>query len=364
VQKLLTIYHHASPEIKQRLHLLTGILLLLNIGVWVVTFLFAKQYHTLLGLVAISYGLGLRHAVDADHIAAIDNSTRKLMQDGHKPVAVGFFFSLGHSTIVILLSIILALSSSLVQTRLPAFKETGELIGTAVSSFFLLFIGMINLVIFLDIIKIWRQVTKKKSISASTAHEHMHVHGILARIFKPFMKTITKSWHMYPLGFLFGLGFDTASEVGILSISAASGAGGLMPWWLIMLLPLAFTAGMALIDSLDGVLMLGAYGWAYVKPLRKLYYNLNITFMSVIIALGIGGIETIQLFVEKFHLRGGLFSLIKNLDFGSLGYVIIGLFILSWLGSILLYRYKRYDLLDIEVHTHKEGHEKKLKKKS
>ncbi len=305
-----------------------------------------------LGLIVLAYGLGLRHAVDADHIAVIDNTTRKLMQEGKRPVAVGFFFSLGHSTIVILLSILAAVSAAFVKNHLPEVQHVGTVIGTAISSGFLLMIGIINLLVLIDIVKIWKSVTSGGEYDEVELYEYLNNRGLVARILKPFLRSVTSSWHMYTVGLLFGLGFDTASEVALLSISAATGANGL-PFIAILVLPLAFTAGMSLIDTLDGILMLGAYGWAYFKPIRKLYYNMNITFLSVVIALFIGGIEGIQVLSIEFKLNGRFFEIVKNIDFANLGYIIIGTFIASWLFSLMYYKYKKYDYIDAKKAKYK-----------
>lgn len=344
-KKLSNLIKKASPKLKKRLLLMFIIIGALNIGVWVYALLVSKHYPILLGLISLAYGLGLRHAVDADHIAAIDNTVRKMMRDGKRPVAVGFFFSLGHSTIVILLSILVAFSASFVKNYLPSFQSTGSLIGSLVSSFFLLLIGVINLVVLIDIFKIWKRAIKKKKITENILEEHLETQGLITRLLRPLLKAVGSSWNMYFVGFLFGLGFDTASEVALLSISAASGASGI-PIWQILILPLAFTAGMALVDTLDGILMLGAYGWADVKPIRKLYYNLNITFISVLIALLLGGIQATKIFINKLDLKGGFFDLIANLDFGYLGYFIIGTFLASWILSVAIYKYKKYDLIE------------------
>lgn len=343
-KKLSNLIKKASPKLKKRLYLMFIIIGALNIGVWVYAFLISIKFPILLGLTSLAYGLGLRHAVDADHIAAIDNTVRKMMQEGKRPVAVGFFFSLGHSTIVTLLSILVAFSASFVKNYLPSFENTGSLISSLISSFFLLLIGIINLVVLIDIFKIWKKVIKRRKISENILEDHLKTQGLITRLLKPLLKTVSSSWNMYFVGFLFGLGFDTASEVALLSISAASGASGI-PIWHILILPLAFTAGMALIDTLDGVLMLGAYGWAYIKPIRKLYYNLNITLISVLIALLLGGIQAIKIFVNELDLKGGFFDLIASLDFGYLGYFIIGTFIASWVLSIAFYKFKKYDLI-------------------
>ena len=329
---------------RNRIIFILSALGLFNIIIWILAIGASHNYPILLGLVTLAYGLGLRHAVDADHIAAIDNTIRKLIQDGQKPVGVGLFFSLGHSTIVILLSILVSFSASYIKENLPQFQETGSLIGTSVSSLFLLVIGIINFFVFISIYKQWKIVSKGGKYKEITLNQHLENRGILTRLLKPLLKSIKNSWNMYFVGFLFGLGFDTATEIGILSISAATGASGI-PIQYIILIPLAFTAAMTLVDTLDGILMLGAYGWAQIKPVRKLYYNMNITFISVVIALFLGGIEAMQLFIEKMNLEGGFFNLISGLDFTNMGYFIIGIFILSFLGSALVYKIQGYDLL-------------------
>lgn len=352
LKSFLIFVKKVAGQIKEKIIGMIIFLVLCNIFIWVITFFMSMQYPVLIGLVTLAYGLGLRHAVDADHIAAIDNTTRKLMQEGQKPVAVGFFFSLGHSTIVIFLSLLIVVSANFAKANLPLLKETGGLIGTLVSSIFLFVIGIINLFVFIDIFTVWRKITKGEKYDESLVHEHLHNRGLLAKIFRPFLKTVQKSWHMYVVGLLFGLGFDTASEIGLLSISAATAVRGL-PTFYILILPLAFTIGMALIDTLDGILMLGAYGWAYIKPIRKLYYNMNITFISVIIALFIGGIEAMQIIISQLKLKGNLAYTIKNLNFGNLGYIIIIIFIVCWIISLLVYKSKKYDILEsTHVHIH------------
>lgn len=338
----LKIFTKISPLLHKRLFVILSSILLLNIIVWSLTLIYAKSYPFLLGLISLSYGLGLRHGVDADHIAAIDNTTRKLIQDGKKPLAVGLFFSLGHSTIVIILSLLVAFSSSFIINNLPSLKGTGSLIGAGISSIFLLVIGLINLLIFIDLYKIWRHIIKGGYFHESHIDDHLHNRGLIAKFLRPLLKSISTSVHMYPLGLLFGLGFDTASEVALLSLSAVSATNNL-PFICILLLPLAFTAGMTLVDTLDGILMLGAYGWAFIKPARKLYYNLNITFISVIIALFIGSIEGLQVISKQLDNQTGVFWLANRIEFNSLGYIIIGAFILSWIFSALIYHFKKYD---------------------
>lgn len=362
IGKLQNLFSHASPEFRRRLIYTFGFLFTFNIFIWVYALFFTKNYPILLGLITLAYGLGLRHAVDADHIAAIDNSTRKLMQDGKRPVGVGFFFSLGHSTIVILLSILVAFSANFIKNNLPALKSTGALIGTSVSGFFLLMIGLINLIVLIDIFKIWKRVSNGGTYDEDEIQNYLNNRGFLAKFFKPLLKAIGNSWNMYFIGFLFGLGFDTASEVGILSISAATGMNGI-PVLDLLILPLAFTAGMALIDTIDGILMLGAYGWAYIKPIRKLYYNMNITFISVVIALFIGGVESLQVVSSQLNFSGPFFIFINKLDFGNLGYIIIAIFVISWIISISIYKIGSYDRLG---NTLKENRQKnrKIEKRS
>ena len=342
LKHIYSLWEKSSLEVRRRIALIFGALLVLNILVWISGFLLSRVHPLLLGFLAIAYGLGLRHAVDADHIAAIDNTTRKLMADGKKPVGVGLFFSLGHSTIVIILSLLVAVSSLFIKHTMPFLQETGTVIGTSVSSLFLLLIGFINLIAFFDILKIFKLVKKSKTYEKKLTDKQLRPTGFLSQLFSPILRAVNASWHMYFVGFLFGLGFDTASEVGLLSISAASSTTGIS-FGEILLLPLAFTVGMAFIDTLDGILMLGAYGWAYLQPIKKLYYNLNITLVSVIIALFIGGVEATQLLSAEFHFRSDFFQLINTIDLGKLGYVTIFVFIVSWIVSFSIYKIQRFD---------------------
>ena len=316
-----------------------------NLIAWGLALAASAAYPILLPTAFLAYTFGLRHAVDADHIAAIDNTTRKLMQDGQRPVAVGLFFSLGHSTIVVGLSVLIAISAGVV-SEIPSLQEVGGLIGTAVSAAFLLVIGLINLVVLIDIYRMFRRVSKGGSYDEESLEDYLNNRGLLARIFRPMLRVIRRSWHMYPLGVLFGLGFDTASEVALLGLAATSGATHI-PVVFILILPALFAAGMSLVDTTDGILMLGAYGWAYVKPIRKLYYNLNITLVSVLIAFFVGGIEVLSIVAGKFGLSGGLWDLVGNLDFGFIGVAIIAIFVVSWSFSTFIYRWKRYDDLPV-----------------
>ena len=340
-RRLLT----TSSAVRNRIFAVYGFLLIFNLVAWGLALGAAASYPILLPTAFLAYTFGLRHAVDADHIAAIDNTTRKLMQEGQRPVAVGLFFSLGHSTIVVGLSVVIAISAGVI-SDIPSMQSIGSLVGTTVSAVFLLLIGIINLVVLVDIYRMFRQVSGGGSYDEQTLEEFLNNRGLLARIFKPMLRVIRKSWHMYPLGLLFGLGFDTASEVALLGLAATSGASHI-PVVFILILPALFAAGMSLVDTTDGILMLGAYGWAYVKPIRKLYYNLNITLVSVLIAFGVGGIEILSIVAERFGLTGGIWDAVGNLDFGVIGLAIIAIFVVSWSASTLVYRWKHYDDLPV-----------------
>ena len=323
-------------------------LILSNIAVWMLALFIFHDFPLLIGSSVLAYSFGLRHAVDADHIAAIDNVTRKLMQDGKKPISVGFFFSLGHSTIVVLLTIAIALTAGNIQQNMPQFKEVGGLIGTSVSALFLLFIAALNMVILWDVFKTFQSVKKGGHYSEDSLNELLNQRGLLGRFFRPLFQLIDQSWKMYPLGLLFGLGFDTATEVGLLGISAQQASAGL-PIWSILIFPALFTAGMCLIDTTDGILMLGAYSWAYVKPIRKLYYNLTITLVSVLVALLVGGLEVLGIMGSRLGLQGEFWDFIERVseNFGAVGYCIIGIFLVSWVVSTIVYRLKKYDEIEI-----------------
>lgn len=349
LSSFMQVFKSSGGGVRSRIIAIYSILLAFNVVAWVLAFVASTQLHDpkYLGLAVLAYGLGLRHAVDADHISAIDNVTRKLMQDGKRPVAVGTFFSLGHSTIVILLSAGLAVASLFVQQELPAFQAIGGLIGTSVSAVFLYLIAALNLIILVDIFKTFRKVTRGGAYDEQKVEDYLNQRGFFARFFRPLFTMVKDSWLMYPVGFLFGLGFDTASEVGLLALSAASATQG-VPILFIMVFALLFTAGMTLADTTDGVLMLGAYGWAFVKPVRKLYYNLNITLISVLVALVIGTIEVLQIVQGELKLSGPFWDFVTHtLALGNLGFYIVGIFILSWLISTAVYRVKKYE--DIEV---------------
>ena len=320
-----------------------------NIGTWVWAFAAFRDHPVLLGTAMLAYSFGLRHAFDADHIAAIDNVTRKLMQDGQRPLGVGLFFSLGHSTIVVGLSLAIAVATAALQTRFDAFKTVGGIIGTLVSAAFLFAIAFANLAVLVTVYRTFQTVKKGGAFIEEDLDLALANRGLLGRLFRRFFRVIAQSWQMYPLGILFGLGFDTATEVGLLGISANQASLGLSVWS-IMVFPALFTAGMTLVDTTDSVLMLGAYGWAFTKPIRKLYYNLSITAVSVLVALIVGGLETLNLIGGQFGLTegGGFWGAIGALNdnFGMLGYLIAGIFIAAWIISAVIYRINRYDEID------------------
>jgi high-affinity nickel-transport protein len=353
LSRLTTIFSDSSAEVRSRLLGIYSILVAFNLLAWLWALTMFRHYPVLLGTALLAYGFGLRHAVDADHIAAIDNVTRKLMQEHKRPATVGLFFSLGHSSVVLLASLAIVLAAEAINGKFSHFREIGAVIGTSVSASFLLLIAVMNAFILKAIIQSWRKVKNGGAYHDDDFDMLLADRGFLARIFRPMFRMITHSWHMYPLGFLFGLGFDTATEVGLLGISASQAAQGLSPWS-IMVFPVLFSAGMSLVDTVDGHLMLGAYGWAYLKPIRKIYYNLSITLVSVLVALLVGGIEALGLIADRLHLNGTFWSWIGSLNdqFGILGYLIIAIFILCWLGSITLYRLKGYDKLEVRLQEH------------
>lgn len=346
---LLNVFmHQGDASVRRRLILIYTGLIGSNVLVWIWALVALRDHPLLLGTALLAYTLGLRHAVDADHIAAIDNVTRKLMQQGQQPWGVGLYFSLGHSTLVVLMSVGVALAASLITTQVSAYQDIGGIISTCISALFLFSLAAFNVMIFLSVFKTFQKVKKGGMFIEGDLDILHNNRGLLARIFRPIFGLVTKSWHMFPVGFLFGLGFDTATEVALFGMSAAHAADGLSIW-AILVFPALFTAGMSLVDTTDGVLMIGAYGWAFNKPMRKLYYNMTITAVSVIVAILIGGIETLGLISEKLGLEGAGWEFIGSLNdnFGTLGYIIIGVFMLSWIASVVIYRVRGYDRLEV-----------------
>ena len=349
ISAITRVFNDSSSDVRGKVVSIYTFLIALNIVAWILAFVAFSRTPYLLGLAVIAYTFGLRHAVDADHISAIDNVTRKLMQEDKKPVAVGFFFSLGHSTIVVGLTIAIAIAATLIKNTIPAFQSVGALVGTSVSALFLLLIAGINLIVLIDIFKAFRAVSQGGEYDNQTIDETLNQRGLMGRFFRPLLKVVGNSWNMYPIGVLFGLGFDTATEVGLLGIVGLQAGKGL-PIVSILIFPLLFLAGMCLLDTTDGVLMLGAYGWAFEKPLRKLFYNLNITFISVMVALIVGAIEVLSVVQSQMNLQGSFWDVISKLsnNFGVIGGVIIGLFILSWVISTIIYKVKGYDDLEVK----------------
>jgi high-affinity nickel-transport protein len=323
-------FQHGDKLLRRRLVFVYLVLVGLNLVAWTLAFVVFRDVPATLSLCLVAYGFGLRHAVDADHIAAIDNVTRKLMQEGKRPVGVGFFFSLGHSTVVLAMCGVVALGTDFIKTQFPQFQEVGGIIGTSVSAAFLLLIAIINFVIFIEVFRAFRAVKAGHQYSEDALQELLNGRGLLARLLRPLFRLVSKSWHMYPVGFLFGLGFDTASEIALLGIAATQAAQQLS-LWSIMIFPLLFTAGMCLVDTTDGVIMLGAYGWAFVRPVRKLFYNLTITFVSFLIAFVVGSLEALSVIAARFHLEGGVWNYVNVLGDNStvVGYAIIGLLLVS-----------------------------------
>ncbi|HJU18746.1 MAG TPA: HoxN/HupN/NixA family nickel/cobalt transporter [Stellaceae bacterium] len=335
------------PGMRRHIAGLYALLAAANIGAWFWAWAAFRHDPALLGMAFLAYGFGLRHAVDADHIAAIDNVTRKLMQEGKRPAAVGLFFSLGHSTIVVLASLALAAATTLFKGRLALARSLGGLVGTAASALFLLVLAVVNLVILCTLYRSFRRVKEGRPCAEEDLNRLLAGRGLLARLFRPLFGLVRHSWHMYPIGVLFGLGFDTATEIGLLGLAAAQAAHGLSTGS-ILIFPTLFTAGMSWVDTTDGILMLGAYGWAFAQPIRKLYYNLTITAVSVAAALFVGGVEVLGLAADRFALKGPLWDWIGTLNdhLGAIGTVLIALCVASWAVSAALSRARGYGRRD------------------
>jgi high-affinity nickel-transport protein len=298
-----------------------------------------------IGLGVTAYTLGLRHAFDADHISAIDNTTRKLMAEGKRPLTVGFWFSLGHSTIVFGLTLLISIGvralDGPVTNDHSALHQTTGWVGTAVSGGFLYLIAAINIVILLGILEVFREMRSGRYDEAGLERQ-LDSRGLMNRFFGRLTKAVAKPRHMYPIGLLFGLGFDTASEVALLATAGGAGAAGL-PWYAILCLPVLFAAGMSLMDSIDGSFMSVAYGWALSKPVRKVFYNLAITALSVAVALVIGTIEIGGLISSQLNLSGSFWNWLANVDINFLGFVIVALFVATWMISLLIWRFGRIE---------------------
>lgn len=335
-----------------------GTVLLLHLIGWGLFFYYNSnpEYHNITnssgalvyaGAGALAYSFGLRHAFDADHIAAIDDTTRLMLAKGKKPLSVGLYFSLGHSTIVLALSVGVAFAAQKAVQFQENFAETGGIIGTSVSGFFLYLIGILNLIILVGIVGVWR-----KAKSGKFSHQHLEEllndRGLMRRIFRgKFKKGFDNSRQIYPVGVLFGLGFDTATEVAILGLSATAAigtVGGVLPPLAIIALPFIFAAGMSLMDALDGIFMTKAYGWAFTSPLRKIYYNLTTTSISIFVALVIGTIQIINVLAAKTDIESvPPFGAIADIDLGGIGYFIVLSFVLAWLLSVSVWKIGKFE---------------------
>ncbi len=349
---LANLFNDKQENIRGKVTAVYVLLFIFNAAAWLWAVIAFGRYPILLGTAALAYSFGLRHAFDADHIAAIDNVTRKLMQEGRRPVGVGLFFSLGHSTIVVALTIAIAITATALQDRFEAFKSFGGIVGTLVSALFLFAVAIANIIVLASVWRTFQTVKRGGRFIQEDLDLMLANRGLLGRLFRRFFRLIERSWQMFPLGLLFGLGFDTATEVGLLGISASQASQGLSIWS-ILVFPALFTAGMTLIDTTDSILMLGAYGWAFIKPIRKLYYNLTITAVSVIVAVIVGGLETLNLIGDQLGLTdgGGFWGAIGSLNdnFGMLGYLIVGVFLAAWAISYVVYRINRYDEIEVSV---------------
>jgi high-affinity nickel-transport protein len=297
------------------------------------------------GLGLTAYTLGMRHAFDADHIAAIDNTTRKLMSEGKRPVSVGFWFSLGHSTIVFTLCVLLAAGvralAGEVESDSSTLHNVTGIIGTSVSGVFLYIIGILNLVVLVGIVRVFREM-RRGTYDEAALEEQLNNRGFMNRILGGATRAVKKPWQMYPIGVLFGLGFDTATEVSLLVLAGGAAAFAL-PWYAIMILPVLFAAGMSLLDSIDGCFMNFAYGWAFSKPVRKVYYNITITGLSVAVALIIGTVELISILTEQLGITTGPLAAIGSLDLNFVGYAIVALFVLTWVVALAVWRFGRIE---------------------
>src|SRR6478609_311509 len=297
------------------------------------------------GLGVTAYTLGMRHAFDADHIAAIDNTTRKLMAEGQRPMSVGFWFSLGHSSVVFVMVALVAFGiralAGAIEDDSSTLQQVTGVWGTAVSGVFLVLIGLINLAALVGILKVFRRM-RAGDYDEAELDAQLDKRGLLNRILGRVTRTVRSSWHMYPVGLLFGLGFDTVTEVGLLVVAGGAAAANL-PWYAVLVLPVLFAAGMSLLDTIDGSFMNFAYGWAFSKPVRKIYYNITITSLSVAVALVIGVIELAGLLGDKLGITDGPLAWVASIDLGDVGFWIVGIFVVTWLVAVAVWRYGRIE---------------------
>jgi high-affinity nickel-transport protein len=342
-----------SPAERRRVALLAAAVAGLHaVGFFLLIVVVAPQGYELgatgafgVGLGITAYTLGMRHAFDADHIAAIDNTTRKLMADGERPLSVGFWFALGHSTIVFALGMLVIVGvrglAGAVEDDGSALQTATGVIGPVVSGSFLVLIGLLNAVILVGILRIFARM-RRGELDEAQLDAELARRGFLTRVYARATRAVRKPWHMYPLGCLFGLGFDTATEVSLLVLAGAGAAGGL-PFYAILCLPVLFAAGMTLFDTLDGAFMNFAYGWAFAEPVRKVFYNLAITGLSVAVALLVGGLELLAVLAERLGLTGGVWDVVTGIDLNTIGYGVVALFVLTWALAVAVWRYGRIE---------------------
>jgi high-affinity nickel-transport protein len=331
---------------------MSAVVVLLHVVGWVTLAAVARHSYQLggsqvfgIGLGVTAYTLGMRHAFDADHIAAIDNTTRKLMAEGKRPVTVGFWFSLGHSTIVFVLCLLLAAGVRSLAGQLQdggsSLHDVTGLIGTLVSGTFLYVLGIINLVILVGIVKVFRGM-RHGVYDEAALEEQLNNRGFMNRFLGGLTKSVSKPWHIYPIGVLFGLGFDTATEIGLLALAGGAAAFQLQ-WYAILTLPVLFAAGMSLLDSIDGCFMNFAYGWAFSRPIRKVYYNITVTALSVAVALIIGTIELLGILSQKLSIHSGPVAWVSGLDLNNVGFAIVGLFVVTWALALAVWHWGRIE---------------------
>jgi nickel/cobalt transporter (NiCoT) family protein len=353
VSRWMRIRAALTPAEWRRAALLAAVILGLHVvGFFILLVLVVPHDYSLgtqgvfgLGVGVTAYTLGLRHAFDADHIGAIDNTTRKLMAEGQRPLSVGFFFSLGHSSIVFALGLLVTLGvrglSGALESDASSLHTATGLIGPLVSGSFLFLIGLLNLVILVNIVGIFRRMRRGEYDEAELEHE-LASRGFMNRFYGRATRAIRKPWQMYPLGCLFGLGFDTATEIGLLVLAGGAAASGL-PFYAILCLPILFAAGMSLFDTIDGAFMNFAYGWAFSQPVRKIFYNITVTGLSVTVALLIGSLELLAVLADKLSLSGGLWDFVAGIDLNAIGYLVVGLFVLTWALALAIWRYGRIE---------------------
>jgi high-affinity nickel-transport protein len=341
-----------SPREWRSMYSMFGFIVLLHIAGFTLLIIASSQRYGAgsgkvlgIGTGILAYSLGMRHAFDADHIAAIDNTTRKFMSEGKRPMSVGFFFSLGHSSVVVALTVLLGLGARAlggqVRNNHSSLHHYGGLIGTVVSGSFLYLIASLNLVILVGIVRLFVQMRQGRFNDAEL-EKHLNARGFMMRFFGPLARSIDQPWKMYPLGILFGLGFDTATEIAFLVLAGTSVAAGL-PFWAILSLPLLFAAGMSLLDTIDGSFMNFAYGWAFSKPVRKVYYNIAITGLSVFVAFYIGTLELMQVMAGQLNLKGGLWNYAAAFNINKAGFTIVGIFVLTWVVALSYWRYGKVE---------------------